>query len=107
MRLLNTLLLILLALALAMSGSVLAAPVTDEQARIVANNYLRHVVHSFGRWQGTMPSIRAITPVDYQDPPVFLHVQLEPAGFLLISTRDELSPVKLYSEQGVFEPLAQ
>lgn len=104
MRRLLLLLSIFLALSATPSGSAFAAPVNGDQARIVAENYLRHVVATFNRWNGDLPSIRSISPVLYNDANVFWHVQLEPTGYLLVSSRDELSPVKVYSEDGVFDP---
>lgn len=104
MRRLFLLLSLLTALAAALWSPAFAAQVGGERARTVAENYLRHVVETFHRWDGNTPGIRAVTPVHYNGALVFWHVQLEPTGYLLVSSRDELSPVKVYSEQGVFDP---
>jgi len=93
-----------LTLLLGVTAPAFAAPVSEEQARIVAKNYLRHVVETFNRWDGNIPIIRSITPIQYNNTKVFWHLHLDPSGYLLVSTRDELSPVKVYSEQGIFDP---
>lgn len=86
------------------SRTVLAAPVAEDTARRVAENYIHFVVKTFDRWDGTPPAITSVTPVTHENVPVFWLVRTAPSGFLLVSARDELSPVKVYSDDGTFDP---
>ena len=91
-------------LALLLVQTAFAAPVDRELAWKVAENYLEYVVQTFDRWPGADPTVASMAPVVHEGTKVFWHVEVSPSGFLLISSRDELSPVKLYSETGRFDP---
>ncbi len=93
-----------LALTLVMVQASLAAAVDRDLAWTVANNYLEYLVQTFDRWPEADPFIESLTPVFYKETKVFWHIDVSPSGFLLISPRDELSPIKLYSETGRFDP---
>lgn len=81
-----------------------AAAVDSDRARLVAENYLEYVTSTYDRWKGDNPVISSIKPVYYQGATVFWQAEIEPTGYMLISSRDELSPVKIYSEEGSFVP---
>jgi hypothetical protein len=85
-------------------GSAFAAHVDQEKAMQVAASYIEFVVETFDRWDGKIPSIDSVTPVEYKDKMVFWFVKTDPTGYLLVSSRDELSPVKVYSDTGSFDP---
>lgn len=91
-------------LALLMVQTSLAAAVDRDLALKVAGNYLEYLVQTFDRWPEADPFIESLTPVFYKETKVFWHVDVSPSGFLLISSSDELSPIKLYSETGQFDP---
>ncbi len=86
------------------SSISLAAEVDKMLARIVSENYLDYVVQEFDVWTGVEPTINSIESIEYQGVQIFWMVDVHPTGFLLVSSRDELSPVKLYSDQDGFDP---
>lgn len=95
---------VVLLFVLLASQTAFAAAVGQARARLVAENYIDFVVEAFNRWDGTEPKIETISPVTHEEVPVFWLVKTSPSGYLLVSTRDELSPVKLYSDDGNFDP---
>jgi len=97
-------LVIALVLFACFASGAYAAPVDAARARAVAENYLEYVTRTFNRWEGQKPVIASMQPVRHAGATVFWHARVEPAGYLLISPRDELSPVKMYSDSGVFDP---
>lgn len=90
--------------ALAFGAPGYAAEVDERLARVVSENFLDYVVQEFDVWSGESPTVNWIKPVRHQGVQVFWLVDVLPSGFLLISSRDELSPVKLYSDQDGFDP---
>ncbi|WP_028581924.1 C10 family peptidase [Desulfogranum japonicum] len=90
--------------SLLLLGQVIAAEVDRARATLVAQKYLHYVHTTFNRWKEAEPALASVEPVIYEEVTVFWLAKVDPAGYLLISARDELSPVKLYSDTGYFLP---
>jgi hypothetical protein len=81
------------------SGVAAAGDVSPDKARIVAENWLYHVVYSFGSWGGTiLPAISGEEPLVYNGMVVGYNFTVNPKGHILVSARDDIPAVKLYSE---------
>ena len=90
---------LLLTLMLAFSGFAAAGDVGPDNARNVAENWLYHVVHSFGSWGGTVsPAISGEESLVYKGRVVGYNFTVSPKGHILVSARDDIPAVKLYSE---------
>lgn len=76
-----------------------AGNVSPDNARNVAENWLYHVVHSFGSWGGTVsPSISGEESLVHNGVLVGYNFTVNPRGHILVSARDDIPAVKLYSE---------
>lgn len=90
---------LLLTLMLVFSGLAAAADVSPDKARIVAENWLYHIVHSFGSWgRNVSPSISGEEPLVFKGAVVGYNFTVKPKGHILVSARDDIPAVKLYSE---------
>ena len=77
----------------------LAADVSLEDARIVAQNWLGHYVMAYGSWAGSSsPYITRAELLRYQGNTLAYNFLVSPRGHIVVPSRDELPPVKLYSE---------
>lgn len=104
------LLMILLALTLVLtfSGMGSAGEVSIDKARIVAENWLYYCVQTYGPWAGTnSPSISDEEEVMYKDQVVGFNFLVDPKGHILVSSRDDLPPVKLYSDTSTLSIYAE
>jgi hypothetical protein len=76
-----------------------AGTVSASRALTVAQNFLLHHVRTFHSWGGsTSPTIRGVEPIQYGGELVGYNFLVAPAGHLIVPVRDELPPVKFYSE---------
>ncbi|MCD4681806.1 MAG: C10 family peptidase [Bacteroidales bacterium] len=75
--------------------------VTKEEAITIAQNWITIVIDSYGTWgnaeNASILSVKTLEK-DGRNLGYFCHVL--PKGFILVSIRKELAPVKLYSETG-------
>ncbi|MFH0997164.1 MAG: C10 family peptidase [Pseudomonadota bacterium] len=70
-----------------------------EKARIVARNWLYHCVSAYGSWGGVQsPTILSEETVLHQNEVVGFNFLIYPKGNILVAARDDLPPVKLYSD---------
>ena len=76
-----------------------AGNVSSVRARIVAGNWLTHVVHAYGSWGGdTSPVISGEESFVHNGVVVGYNFTVNPKGHILVSARDDIPAVKLYSE---------
>ncbi|MFH0997163.1 MAG: C10 family peptidase [Pseudomonadota bacterium] len=70
-----------------------------EKARIVARNWLYHCVSAYGSWGGVQsPTILGEETLLHQNEVVGFNFLIYPKGNILVAARDDLPPVKLYSD---------
>jgi len=82
-----------------LSGWAWAGEVKGDRARAAAQNWLAHCVQVYGGWAGVKdPQIIGEEPVLYQGQVVGYNFLVSPRGHILVPARDELPPVKLYSD---------
>lgn len=90
---------IVVILWLALATIALAGEVSLGKARIVAENRLTYYVKTYGGWAGsTSPKIKADELMIFKDQVVGYNFVVSPKGHIIVPYRDELPPVKLYSE---------
>ena len=90
---------LLLTLMLVFTGIASAGNISSIRARIVARNWLTHVVHAYGSWGGdTSPAISGEESFVHYGVVVGYNFTVNPHGHILISARDDIPAVKLYSE---------
>ena len=76
-----------------------AAVVTLDKAQTVAQNWLTDIVHTYGSWGGSSaPVISGSEPFVYNGTTVGFNFTVSPQGHILVSARDDIPAVKLYSE---------
>jgi formylglycine-generating enzyme required for sulfatase activity len=91
---------IVVILWLALATMAFAGEVSLDKARIVAENWLTHYVSTYGGWAGsTSPKIKAEEIMIFKDQAVGYNFLVSPKGHIIVPYRDELPPVKLYSER--------
>lgn len=82
-----------------LAGWAWAGEVKADRARTAAQNWLAHCVQVYGGWAGVKdPQIIGEEPVLYQGQVVGYNFLVSPRGHILVPARDELPPVKLYSD---------
>ena len=90
---------LLLTVMLVFAGTASAGNVSSVRARIVARNWLTQVVHAYGSWGGdTTPVISGEEPFVSNGVIVGYNFTVNPRGHILVSARDDIPAVKLYSE---------
>jgi hypothetical protein len=90
---------LLLTLMLVFTGIASAGNVNSDRAHMVAMNWLAHVVHAYGSWGGdTSPAISGEEPFLSNGVIVGYNFTVSPKGHILVSARDDIPAVKLYSE---------
>ena len=100
--------LVVFAIVLALSGMGSAGEVSIEKARTVAQNFLQYTIQAYGPWAGTdSPSISNEEVVMYEDQVVGYNFLVDPKGHILVSSRDDLPPVKLYSDTSTLSIYAE
>ncbi|MBI5594336.1 MAG: C10 family peptidase [Deltaproteobacteria bacterium] len=87
------------ALLLYFPGIGSAGHVGMEKARIIARNWLHHCISAYGSWGGVQsPAISGEETLMHQNEVVGYNFLIYPKGNILVAARDDLPPVKLYSD---------
>jgi hypothetical protein len=80
-----------------------AGNVTPADARAICRNWLDSVVISQGSWAGTdSPVINSYSKLNADNLLVGYKFDIEPSGFVIVPSINELAPVKSWSETGLF-----
>jgi len=80
-------------------GLATAGDVSLEEARVTAENWLYHCVRAYGSWGGSdAPEITGEEVMEYNNQIVGYNFLVSPVGNIVVPARDELPPVKLYSD---------
>lgn len=83
------------------SGSI----ATPEEARAVAENWLRFIVERDGNWGGAeSPSIGEFTEFKRGDLLLGYYASVKPQGYMVISSLKDFAPVKAYSTTSNLDP---
>ncbi len=93
-----------LLLTLIVVGAASADVVTLDRAQNVAQNWLTDIVHTYGSWGGSAsPVISGVEPFTYNGTTVGFNFTVSPQGHILVSARDDMPAVKLYSETSTLD----
>jgi hypothetical protein len=89
-------------------GSARAQFVTIEEARIVAENWISAIIQERGSW-GAAPEAEADIIQEFQRRGRFVgyFCRVRPVGYIIISPRREMAPVKAYSAMTNLEPASE
>ena len=83
---------------LILTSSVQAEMVTKDQALIVAKNWITLIIEKEGDWGGSkMAEVEEIQEFKRGERVIGYFCRVKPKGFIVISLRNELAPVKAYS----------
>jgi hypothetical protein len=83
----------------------LAQVVTADEARLVAENWIDLVEYNEGDWGGEeFASVREVEELMRGDRIVGYFFQVEPQGYIVVSLRRELAPIKVYSQTCDLDP---
>jgi hypothetical protein len=88
-------------------SSGFCAEVDIQTARMAAENQLNHHVSVFGDWNGSdSPAIGSGHPVNNSGKhgPAAYHFDVNPSGYILVASDDDLSPIPFYSTRAAFHP---
>ena len=100
--------LLALTLVLTLSGIGSAGEVSMDRAKTVAQNFLQYTVQAYGPWAGTdSPSISKNEVLTHEGQVVGYNFLVDPKGHILVSSRDDLPPVKLYSDTSTLSIYAE
>lgn len=85
------------------SLGLVARPVSPDEAKTVAKNYLDYIIKNDGSWGSyEKAECAAIEPIFVDEVLVGFAVHISPIGFILVSGDDELPPVKAFSKDAFF-----
>nr|NQU93003.1 C10 family peptidase [Bacteroidota bacterium] len=77
--------------------------VTKEEATVIAQNWISLVIDRYGSWGGhEMANIMPLKTVEKDGRKIGYFCHVIPDGFIVVSIRKELAPVKLYSEMNSY-----
>ena len=101
-------LLLILVMIYGAAGSVMAQQTTEDDALAVATNWITAIIAKKGSW-GTSKTaeIEAITDFSRNGCQVGYFCKVSPKGFIVISLRKEMAPVKVYSATSDLNPLSE
>jgi hypothetical protein len=90
------------------SGSVWGQSVTIEEARAVAGNWIQAIIEERGAW-GTAPAAEIDTIQEFQKKGRFVgyFCRVRPMGYIIVSPRREMAPVKAYSAMSNLDPASE
>ncbi len=79
--------------------------VNKDEADLIANNWIQMVIDRYGSW-GKSESATALPIQEFRnmDRLIGYYCQVNPEGYIIVSLRKELAPVKASSEEGYFDP---
>ena len=85
--------------------AIFAKPITPDQAKEVADNWISYIVKNDGGW-GSFSEAKSVSiePFFVDDTLVGYIIHTAPTGFVLVSLDDELPPIKSYSTDAFFAP---
>lgn len=98
---------LLLALASSLELSVVARAerATIEEARRVAENYVRLVIEKDGSWGGhERAAVLSIEPFRREETVLGYYCAVEPSGFFVLGLYKELAPIRAYATDGSIDP---
>jgi hypothetical protein len=79
-----------------------------DKGRIVAQNWLTHCINAYGSWAGvSSPTISGEETLMHQNEVVGFNFLIYPKGNILVTARDDLPPVKLYSDTSTLSIYAE
>lgn len=79
--------------------------VDKAEAALIAGNWIQVVSDRFGDWdESGTPIAGPIQEFRNNDRLIGYYCQVDPGGFIVLSLRKELAPVKASSDMGVFDP---
>jgi len=82
--------------------------VTADEARTVATNWIAQILHCYGRWgDATAAEVVEVRELKLGERLLGYICRVQPQGFVVVSLRRELEPVKAYSESCGLDPQAQ
>ena len=86
-------------------STVSAEIVSEDAARVVAENYLEAIVTIHGDWGGEQNArVASMSPLTHDGRVLGYFFGVQPRGFILVSLCRELTPVKAYSTQATPNP---
>jgi len=87
------------------SFPVFAQPASMDEAFTVAENWITAIIHKKGSWGGSdTANIEEITPFKRKGKTIGYFCKVSPQGFILVSMRRKLAPVKAYSARSNLDP---
>jgi hypothetical protein len=87
-------------IGLAASFAARAQPVTIDEAQAVVENWLPLIIEEYGSWGGSpTAAVSSIEDFTRAGKVLGYYCTVEPRGFVLVSSRRELAPIKAYSER--------
>lgn len=95
-------------LAILFAGSfteAVAQMVTREEAAMLASRYTRYFIDKYGHWSDSNYAIPGpVKDLFHKGRHIGYYCNVDPSGFLVMSLRRELEPVKASAQQGIFNP---
>lgn len=76
-----------------------------DEMNLVCNNWLTKIVFEKGQWAGQFnPKVANIVDIEENDTLLALCYNIDPDGFIIVPVLKNLPPVKVYTDEGNFNP---
>ncbi len=103
-RLINIIIILLLTIA-GPTASLKAEIVTIGEARNLAKNWVATILNNEGNWGGSnSASVEEVMEFKHENRLIGYYCSIKPEGYIIVSLRKELVPVKAYSATGHLNP---
>ena len=90
------------------SNSVIADNISFDNAEIICTSWLETIISQQGNWnEQENPSIKSSTKLYNKNLLVGYIFHIDPSGYVIIPSINELSPIKSWSETGSFQKIEE
>ena len=84
---------------------VKAEKASVDETKLVCDNWLTQIVTEKGQWAGiSSPQVEDVVEISENDTVLAICYNIAPEGFVIVPVLKDLPPIKVYSEEGHFNP---
>jgi hypothetical protein len=99
---------IIIFISLFFSQNIFGQLVTSSDASMIAENWIKIIIDKKGTWSGSQSaSIKSVNDFKYKQRSIGYICDISPNGYIIVSLRRELSPVKAYSSISKLDPTSE
>ncbi len=98
----------ILLISLLIATNIFGQSVAENDVSLIAENWIKIIVDKNGNWGGTKTaSVNSVENLKFDNKTIGYLCNIYPQGYIIVSLRKELSPIKAYSCIDKFDPLSE